>query len=59
MITIIKGPANDANIIVDVDAEDISIWHGADLVMLTTADMAKELIDAIKAGSEHLGWDLP
>jgi hypothetical protein len=56
MKTKIKCNFGSEDIVVDVDAENISIWQKADLIMLFDAKMARKFVKAIKKGMRELNW---
>lgn len=54
----VKCNSGSEDIVVDVDAENISLWQKEDLVMLFDAKMARETIKAIRKASKKLGWEV-
>jgi hypothetical protein len=57
MRKVVKSPKEQEDLIVENDAEDISLWQGEDLIMLFDAKMARKAIKAIKKSMRELGWE--
>jgi hypothetical protein len=58
MRTVVKSKGGEENLIVENDAEDISLWQGGDLLMIFNAKMARKTIKAIRKSAEQLGWEV-
>jgi hypothetical protein len=56
MKTKVKCNCGSEHIVVESDAENISIWQKEDLIMLFDAKMARKFVKAIKAAMDDLGW---
>ena len=50
----VKSNSGSKDIVVDVDAENISLWQKEDLIMLFDAKMSRKTIKAIKKGMREL-----
>jgi hypothetical protein len=58
MKKIIEVEVDREKVEVSEDGENITIWQGADLVMIYNEEQAKLFVGAIKACASELGWEV-